>query len=159
LVDIIRWNFDCALEIEEAVLASGNVEAFVTHLHRGMVRHGLLPARSRPDALYGPLETFAAARRAVYTPAEAYAGTVSVVLVRDPRLNDQANQAQHEIFADGWRRWAPALEIWRGPGDHFSILRPPHVTALADWWQDAARRASRDHDGEHARLAPDEARL
>jgi amino acid adenylation domain-containing protein len=146
LVDTIRWSFECALEIDEAVLSSGNVDMFVTHLHAGMVRHRLLPGRTRSDVLYGPLETFAAAQRTVYIPTQAYAGVVNLILVRDPKLDTHGNQAQYEIFADGWRRWAPELEIWRGPGDHFSILRAPHVAALADRWREIARRASEDND-------------
>jgi arthrofactin-type cyclic lipopeptide synthetase C len=32
-----------------------------------------------------------------------------------------------------WRRWAPSLEVWHGPGNHMTILHQPHVAALADW--------------------------
>jgi thioesterase domain-containing protein len=32
-----------------------------------------------------------------------------------------------------WRRFAPTLEVLRGPGNHMTALTPPHVQVLANW--------------------------
>jgi arthrofactin-type cyclic lipopeptide synthetase C len=36
---------------------------------------------------------------------------------------------------EGWVFWSPNITCWHGPGNHFSILKPPHVYVLADWWR------------------------
>ena len=141
LLNVIRLSFECALEIDERVLSSGNADEFVQHLHSGMVRHGILPARSRPDLLHGPLEAFGAAHRAVYVPERAYSGRASLALVRNPRLPDDDDGLQRELTIAGWRRRISHLEVWHGPGHHFSILRAPHVKIICRLVEGDAPRA------------------
>jgi arthrofactin-type cyclic lipopeptide synthetase C len=43
------------------------------------------------------------------------------------------NQRRQEKCLERWKRWAPGVELWHGPGNHMTILNPPHVYALADW--------------------------
>jgi arthrofactin-type cyclic lipopeptide synthetase C len=140
LLNALRLNLEFPLEIDATVLTSGNAESFVQHLHATMVDHGFLPEHTQSALLYGPLRTFAAARRAVYTPSQTYSRKVHLALVRDPRLGETDDRAQREDTIARWRQWAPDLDVWHGPGHHFSILRPPHVAALAEWWRDAALR-------------------
>ncbi|MEO8153077.1 MAG: amino acid adenylation domain-containing protein [Rhizobacter sp.] len=104
-------------------------------LHEGMVRVSLLPKRSDPDAMRGVIRAFSAALRTRYRPREAYAEHVRLVLARDPNLSDEANRSSRQEALDGWSRWAPQLTCWDAPGNHFSILKPPHVATLAQWWR------------------------
>jgi thioesterase domain-containing protein len=104
-------------------------------LHERLTDVGLMPRRSDPDALRGPLRTFAAAVRTAYRPQQPYPDPVRLVLVRDTLLDDTDDQKRHQDIVTAWKPWAPEVTYWRGPGNHFTVLRPPHVQILADWWR------------------------
>jgi thioesterase domain-containing protein len=92
--------------------------------------------------LRGPLTTFAAARRTVYSPATPYRGKARVVLVDDPAMDADANLKQRQLYLSGWQSSVSELDSWNGPGNHYSMLRPPHVNALAKWWWDGLSRSA-----------------
>ena len=133
-VDAIRLTFERPLPLDHDVLAAGQVEPLLRHLHRAMVHAEILPARSIPEMLLGPLSTFAAALRSAYRPSAPCTARLQLVQVRDPKLDPAADRQQQRRHVEEWRRWAAEPEIWQGPGHHYSILRAPHVRALADWW-------------------------
>jgi thioesterase domain-containing protein len=56
-----------------------------------------------------------------YQP-QPYAGPVTLF---------RASEPDGEPHALGWDALAPALEIQPVPGDHFSMMRPPHAHVLA----------------------------
>jgi thioesterase domain-containing protein len=132
-VDAIRLSFERPLPLDHDVLAAGQAEAQLRHLHGAMIHAGILPARSAPEMLRGPLSAFAAALRSAYHPVAPYAGQLRLVQVGDPKLDAIADR-QQQRHAEEWRRWAAEMEMWHGPGHHYSILRAPHVRALAEWW-------------------------
>ncbi|NAO47946.1 amino acid adenylation domain-containing protein [Pseudomonas syringae] len=103
-------------------------------LHAGMVRAGMLPQRSSPDAMRGPARAFGTALRTRYQPSQIYTGPVRLVLADDPVLDAAGNQREQQAMVSGWRRCAPDLTVWRGPGNHFTILKAQHVQHLANWW-------------------------
>ncbi|MTD22269.1 amino acid adenylation domain-containing protein, partial [Pseudomonas sp. CCM 7891] len=105
-------------------------------LHTGMVRAGLLPQRSAPDAMQGPARTYATALRTVYQPRQGYDGLVRLVLADDPTLDALGNQREQASMIEGWRRHSGALEVWYGPGNHFTLLKAPNVYSLAAWWHE-----------------------
>jgi len=100
-------------------------------LHRVLVREGLLPSRTDPDVLLGPLRVFGAALRTPYTPETIYDDPVQLILVDDPRLTTAENRARHTQIAEDWRRWAPKLTWTHTPGNHVTVLKPPHAATLA----------------------------
>jgi amino acid adenylation domain-containing protein len=100
-------------------------------LHARLVEAGGLPQRTTPDLLTGPIRTFARCVRTSYTPRSTYPGPVTLVTVDDPTLDPQAGAAHRAHLERAWRRSAPQLEVWHGPGNHMTVLNPPHVTALA----------------------------
>jgi len=106
-------------------------------LHTGMVRAGMLHQRSTPDAMRGPARVFGTALRTLYLPRHSYTGPVRLVLADDPALDVGANQRAQRERIEGWRRHAPNLGVWHGPGNHFTILKAPHVRDLAVWWRTA----------------------
>jgi thioesterase domain-containing protein len=110
-------------------------------LHAGMVCAGLLPQRSTPDAMCGPARVFGTALRTRYVPRHAHAGSMRLVLADDPSLDTAANQRAKQKTIEGWRRYAPNLAVWHGPGNHFTILKAPHVQDLAQWWRTACDRS------------------
>nr|WP_078564011.1 hypothetical protein [Xanthomonas axonopodis] len=110
----------------------------------GMVRAGLLPHRAPPDAIHGVVQVFGTALRTVYRPAFRYPGSLRLVLADHPLLDAADNRTQHEKQAAGWRALASELRIWHASGDHFSMLRAPHVHQLARWWSQSVRSNGSD---------------
>ncbi|AXV81558.1 hypothetical protein [Ralstonia solanacearum] len=95
----------------------------------------MIPRRSHPDTLRGPIRTFGTALRTPYRPGRVYTGPVRVVLADDHALSREANENVRRRTEAGLRRWAPELVAWRGPGDHFSLRTPPHVQQVVAWWE------------------------
>ena len=135
LIEIMELAAEKSLGIQPAEFESQNTAVQLRLLHEGMIRVGLMPRRSTPDALRGPIRTFGAALRASYRPQRPFPDPVRLALARDPRLDDQADQRERQATLEGWRLWSPNITCWDGPGNHFSILDPPHVKTLADWWR------------------------
>jgi arthrofactin-type cyclic lipopeptide synthetase C len=135
LIEVIQLAAQQNLCIRASDLAPLDDEGRLKLLHDSLVRVGVMPRRSRPDVLQGPLRTFGAALRTRYFPAEPYTGPVRLVLVRDTRLDEQADLRRCDAVHEGWRRWAPQATCWRGPGNHMTVLDPPHVSKLAEWWR------------------------
>jgi thioesterase domain-containing protein len=135
LIEIMELAACKSLGIQSAEFKSQNESGQLRLLHEGMLRVGLLPRRSTPDALRGPIRTFGSALRASYQPQRPFPDPVRLALARDPRLDDQANKRERQSTLEGWRLWSPNITCWDGPGSHFSILKPPHVHVLADWWR------------------------
>ncbi|MGE8058458.1 amino acid adenylation domain-containing protein [Pseudomonas sp. NPDC089547] len=137
LVDALQLATGKALGIDPAAFALATDDQQLQQLHAGMVRNGLLPARSTPRVLDGTVRTFATALRTVYRPTLTYTGPVGLVLVDDPQLDALGNAREHAAMQEGWQQLMPQLALWQGPGDHFSILKVPDVFSLAAWWHDS----------------------
>ena len=133
-------TFNKALNIDQTVIASGNAQLFVDELNAALIRARVLPLRNNASMLHGSLATFTAARNCRYIPDRSYANTLRLVLV-GPRSNRRVSmdevRGKWGIYAAKWRRHAAAVDIWYGPGHHFSILQAPQVSSLAKWWQQA----------------------
>ena len=63
-------------------------------------------------------------------------GLSQVLLEEDPTLDAAGNQREQGLMVDGWRQCTGSLEVWYGPGNHFSLLKAPNVLSLAAWWRD-----------------------
>jgi thioesterase domain-containing protein len=130
LVEVFEQSAERSLDIgarEAAMDEAGRLRV----LHERLVRLGMMPARSTPDVLRGPLRTFGAALRASYRPSAPYAHPVRLVLVDDPRRDVEANAAAVAATVRAWTRWAPALAFTPGAGNHMTVLKAPHAAALA----------------------------
>jgi len=53
------------------------------------------------------------------------------VLVDDPRLDHRANRFAHRNVIENWKYFAPNLVSIHAPGNHLTMLKKPHVHALA----------------------------
>jgi thioesterase domain-containing protein len=135
MVRLLELIAEKSLGIDAAQLQCLDQAGQLKLLHERMVAVGLMPRRSEPDALHGTLRTFAAALRTVYRPLQTYPAPVRLVLVRDTSLDEASDRRQHQEILAGWRRWAPEVTYWRGPGNHFTVLKAPNVQTLADWWR------------------------
>lgn len=103
-------------------------------VHAAMTRHGLLPARTRPEVMEGPLQAFASALRASYRPARVWESRVHLIQADDPRRSAARNAQDQQHEYERWLLWAPRLQRWKGPGNHMSMLRPPQVRLCVNWY-------------------------
>ena len=133
LIEIYEQAAERPMGLDGAALRALAPHARRARLHAGMVALGLLPARSAPALLAGPLRTFAACVRTGYQPAAPYPAPLHLILLDDPRLDAEANGRAQAASAAHWRRWAPQLRWWRGPGNHMTALDAPRVAELAQW--------------------------
>ncbi|MFE9614016.1 amino acid adenylation domain-containing protein [Streptomyces sp. NPDC006012] len=130
-VRIFEMSLEQPLGITPAQLAPGTDPAVrLALIHQRLVHFGLLPSRTTPDVLHGPLRVFAAAVRTPYTPRAPYPGRVQLALADDSLFDGDANRRLKDAMAAGWRRWAPDLEAFDLPGTHMTILRPPNSEVL-----------------------------
>lgn len=144
LIQIIELNAEASLGINSTELAYVDETQQLEMLHEGMVRVGLMDRRIRPEAMRGVLRTFGAALRTIYRPRQTFQGPLRLVLIADALIDEQANGRQHHKVLEGWRQWAPNVTYWHGPGNHMTILKPPHVNALANWWLDGLAPSSKE---------------
>lgn len=114
-------------------------------IHEAMVGAGLLPRRSNPMLLRGPIDAFAAAIRTHYRPTQRFNGTTCLVYVPSPdvELSHGSMQGHHDRTVVGWRVWAPKLHHRMASGNHITVLKSPHVGELAQWWLENAAMAGR----------------
>ncbi|MGY4306618.1 thioesterase domain-containing protein [Bradyrhizobium sp. USDA 4369] len=129
LVAIFEQSVERSLEIRESDLEEQGMEAKLALLHGRLARLGVVPQRSAPSMLRGVLRTFEAAFRAHYCPAALYHGSVKLILARD-RFPGAFESMDHIV--GGWRRWIPDLAVHEVPGNHMTLLKQPHVNAVAD---------------------------
>ncbi|EZP30954.1 non-ribosomal peptide synthase/polyketide synthase [Pseudomonas sp. RIT288] len=136
LIDTLQLSCGKSLGIDPATFANADDTTQLRLLHAGMVRAGVLSERAAPNAMHGPVRTFASALRTVYQPRLAYTGPVRLVLVDDPTLDEWGNQREQAAVLEGWQRQVSDLAVWYGPGNHFTILKAPNVFSFAAWWHD-----------------------
>lgn len=120
---IDRGDLDVCSETEQLEL-----------LHGRLVVEGLLPSRSEPDVLYGPLRTFATSLRTHYHPTGIFPGPVQLILADDAKLDQNTNLQNHKRVEEGWRRWAPNLVCTHAPGNHMTMLKQPYVNDIVQFF-------------------------
>ncbi|MDO7929923.1 amino acid adenylation domain-containing protein [Pseudomonas sp. KFB-139] len=136
LIEAIQLSSGKSLHIDAAAFAAQDDAGQMRLLHAGMVRAGILPARSPVTAMNGPARAFGAALRTRYQPVHRYDGPVRLVLAEDPTLDAAHNQREQQSMLEGWKSHVPDLSVWYGPGNHFTILKDGHVQRLAQWWRE-----------------------
>jgi arthrofactin-type cyclic lipopeptide synthetase C len=133
LVDIFEQMAEQSFGITADALADRTEPQQRALLHQKLVAAGVLPSRSTPDILTGPVRTFASCMRAAYVPERSYDGTLHLVLLDDPRLDAGRQAHEYRRRLEGWREHAAALSCLRGPGNHMTALKQPHVRAIVAW--------------------------
>jgi arthrofactin-type cyclic lipopeptide synthetase C len=130
-IDSVELMLDRPLGIDPHLLMSLSDADQRATLHRQMVKFGVFPSRSQPDLLTGPLRVFARFLRTRYIPSGVYDGPMRYVLVNDKRLNPAQNLRKHREVIEGWSMWVPDIRYMLAPGNHITVLTPPHVGAIA----------------------------
>ena len=133
LVKMFEQLAGSSLEISSSDIELREGRARLNLLHERLVRVGIMPRCSNAEVLRGPVLTFAACLRTHYQPRAVYPGLLRIVLVDDSHLDEEANRRRYEQNIAGWQRWALDIVPWHGPGNHMTVLKPPHVYSLAAW--------------------------
>ncbi|QPS39242.1 alpha/beta fold hydrolase [Burkholderia oklahomensis] len=141
----VVWNLVRALEaatgrslgIERDALLDAPRSAQWAMLHRGMVDARIIRRGSGPHDLRGIVRTYGTALRTAYRPSAVYTGRATLVLAAD--CDDAGRRFASDDALSGWRGFMPRMTVWRCPGNHYTMLRPPHVGRFAQWWQRAVR--------------------
>lgn len=134
----IRSEFIAAIEEDLGVhlglgiqhITHGTSLAFVHALRNAMIGVGKMSARSQPDVLNGSFRTFAAAIRTDYVAGSRYAGKVHLITA----TATPGDATTHEERVAAWGCVSAEVNAWQAPGNHFTMLHPPHVYALAKRW-------------------------
>jgi len=130
----IGFNLDVALDIDPAIYANHDISQLLSLLHQRLLSVGKLPANSSSQLLQGPWQTFYAARQTQYRPTSRYSGQLNLVQVRDPWMNSEDDEQRRRTDSEQWSGWAEKFEVVAGPAQHFTVLKNPHVSELAQWW-------------------------
>ncbi|WP_045739228.1 alpha/beta fold hydrolase [Xanthomonas sp. MUS 060] len=140
-LDALQMRVRTPMNIDRQALHRLGQDALIQSVHRIMVEHGLMPPRSRSEAIRGSLTTFAQCCRTTYTPARTYPGTLHLVLV-DNALHEKTQLADtYQGLSEAWTAHAADLRPWHGPGNHMTVLAKPHSQTLAEWWMSSVRDA------------------
>jgi thioesterase domain-containing protein len=130
-VEAFELVLDRKLGVKRSVLDGLTAEEQRELLHRCLVDQRLFPRRSTAGDLRGSIRVLGTALRSSYQPTKSYEGPVNLILVDNPKLSGHLNESEHQKLVERWRRWAPNLKYFHAPGNHMSVLKPPHVEALA----------------------------
>jgi len=133
LIGILEQAAERSLEISPADIMALTESERLELLHQRLVRTGLMPGRSKAEALGGMIRSFEAALRCHYRPHAVYPDTVHLVMAADPALDGSADDRRLAEIIEGWRRHVSELVTWRAAGNHMTMLKQPHCDALASW--------------------------
>jgi len=134
-IGIVEQSRGTTLGIERRTYEQCGAKKQIAMLHAAMVRRNILPKRTIPDVLHGPISQFSAALRMRYEPRWVYQEPAWVVVADDSKFAADTNYRRQEAMFAGWKRYAPVLGGWKGPGNHTTILQPPNIGRLIDWWR------------------------
>jgi thioesterase domain-containing protein len=98
-----------------------------------LVEARLMPARTSVQALRGIVHVFARNLNADYKPEQPYAGRLHLAVATGSPVRGTDPREQALVAASGWRAHAAQANVWHAPGNHLTLLAPPHVEALAAW--------------------------
>jgi thioesterase domain-containing protein len=130
-LEVLELAADRTFEIDPETIRAVDQDGRLRLLHDRMVRFGMVPSRSAPAMLNGPFRVFSACLRMTYRPSAIYPRPARLVLLRDSRLDLQADQLRVSEVARGWRGWLSDVQVSVGPGNHMTALKRPHVEQLA----------------------------
>jgi thioesterase domain-containing protein len=133
LVELSEQSGQCSLNLVANDFEGLDYATQIKLLHERLVEVELIPRMSRPNILRGMLRIFSSNLRTTYLPSGTYPGPVFLILVCDAKDDQETCLKKYQRIVTGWRRFSPGLTTWCGPGNHMTILQPPHVAALAGY--------------------------
>lgn len=132
LVSLHEESSQRPLPLARADFENASPDRQLVRLHAGMVEVGLLPTRSSPELLHGPITCFEAALRTRYRPKATYNGPTLLVLAGSRSTAEPSHRLSADMMQSGWAHWAPDLTSRVAAGNHMTLLKDPHVKAIAE---------------------------
>lgn len=104
-------------------------------LHRHMVNYKLVSDRSHYQMLAGVLKTFDSAVRIRYHPTNTYDRDVNYIAVHHHKSLIASDMQRIDDVVRQWQFYAPGLRPWIAPGNHMTVLKPPFISEVVNWWR------------------------
>jgi thioesterase domain-containing protein len=123
-----------SLGLTAGTLQSLDNAARIELLRERMISTGLIESRFGVADLQRVIRVFACALRANYFLDKPYCAPVHLILANASALGGDTPRIQNEDLIARWKRWAPEITSWVGPGNHMTILDPPQAQILAEHW-------------------------
>jgi thioesterase domain-containing protein len=119
-----------SITLAESDLAPISHEQQIKLLLDRLVEANILPRNTTIHALRGIVQVYEANMNTHYQPQDIYRGSLHFVAAEEVTPRIRADIGNTELF-DKWRRFAPNSVLLETPGNHFSLLKSPHVMHLA----------------------------
>jgi len=132
LASLFELHATQPLGLDVASFAPLDAEQQLRLLLSKLVEARLMPPRTNLQALRGVVQVFNRNINADYKPATPYAGRLHLAVAMEDSPDVEAAGQPDEAFA-AWLEHAPQARLWHAPGNHLTMLAPPHVDALAAW--------------------------
>lgn len=139
-LEIFEMMIEKPLGLQVDDLAKQPMAKQLALVHEKLACHGLMPKRSNPELLRGPLNAFASAIRSCCKPVRVYDGPLHLVYVDDSKMDAAGNQKYNQEVVEGWTRWTKDLRSLHGPGNHMTALKLPHIDAIVQWLMESMRK-------------------
>jgi thioesterase domain-containing protein len=133
LVGLFNLHLARPLELDAADFEPLEPEQQLTLLLSRLVEAKLMPPRTSLQALRGIVQVFGRNLNADYKPDAPYPGSLHLAIATERHPMHGGEQERSDTLLAGWRVHAPQAKIWQAPGNHLTLLSPPHVEALATW--------------------------
>ncbi|QKY12014.1 non-ribosomal peptide synthetase [Janthinobacterium lividum] len=133
LMGLYELNLGSSMGLRAEDLIGLAPDAQISLMLARLIEHKVFPARTGIAALRAIVRVFAANLNESYQPSEPYAHGMHLVIASDPAQAERQRADYRSELVERWRAWAPKVQVWESPGDHFSLLSPPCVQDLAAW--------------------------
>jgi amino acid adenylation domain-containing protein len=98
-----------------------------------MIEANVLPASTTIQALGGMVRVFESNLNVDYLPTEPYLGPIHLVCALDHMGTAATHPNNDADLLIRWLQHAPRTTVWRGCGNHMTLLTSPWVNRLAEW--------------------------
>lgn len=134
---IASHQYGVDLNVNTDILSGLNVDDQLALLQQRLIDTGVFPVDADINHLKGFMEVYRTNLQMDYKPKESKLD-VDLLLIRSADLqpDEIADEKAKEIRSNedlGWSQWiGGVIEIIEVPGDHLTMLNPPHVEKLAN---------------------------
>ena len=132
-IEVFELTLEHPIGLKGSDLASLPESSQLKLIHEKLVDFHLLPRRSSPDSLRGPLHAFAAALRCQYYPANPFRGTLHLGFVGNATALTSSSPFTASDMTEGWNGLAERVVKFMTPGNHITTLKEPYVKVFASY--------------------------
>ena len=133
LIKLFELSINTTLGLTTAEFLGLNKDEQLSLLLSRLIEVKLMPPRTNIQTLQCIVRVFEANLNTNYVPDYVYPDPLYLVKVAD--ITDDHIDVQNNMtdFFGLWQQHAPKATLWKGTGNHITLLSTPHVTKLAEW--------------------------